>query len=194
MQQPSASRWPTKTMINLLPDEYKNLVEREYQGRILTGMLLFFIITVIISIIFLIPSYFISQIEYSSALDRAEKNIPKSEPDSLGTSDIIKKINNGISLLRISSSDNKVLVNQLIDSLITKKNSLISIKSINYEMRGETAKIDITGVANTRESLLLFVDNLKKEKNFAEVYSPVSNLVKERNVDFSVQIAISPEL
>src|SRR3989338_9784402 len=74
MQQPSASRWPTKTMINLLPDEYKNLVEREYQGRILTGMLLFFIITVIISIIFLIPSYFISQIEYSSALDRAEKN------------------------------------------------------------------------------------------------------------------------
>ncbi|MEK7558510.1 MAG: hypothetical protein AAB507_01645 [Patescibacteria group bacterium] len=178
-------------MINLLPDGYKGQIEKEYRGRLLIVALIFIFLTEIVSIMLLLPSYFISETKYYSALNRTLKDISANGADSLKTSDAIKKINDKIALLKISGGD-KAQVGALINSIVAQKYSAIAIKSINYEMRGSTAKIDVLGVAKSRESLLGFVDRLKKEKYFAEVYSPVSNLVKDRNIDFSIQIAITP--
>ena len=46
---------------------------------------------------------------------------------------------------------------------------------------------------NTNRIVLRFSSAIK-EKYFAEVYSPVSNLVKDKDIDFSIQIAITPNI
>ena len=178
-------------MINLLPDEYKKQIRKEYRRRILIVALIFTFLTEIVSVILLVPSYFISNTKYYSVESHLPKDVLADKTESLKTSDIIKKINDKIDLLRISSAG-KAQINKLINSIVVEKYSTIAIRSISYEMRGDTAKIDVLGVARSRESLLGFVDRLKKDKYFAEVYSPVSNLVKDKDIDFSIQIAITP--
>lgn len=53
------------------------------------------------------------------------------------------------------------------------------------------AVIELSGAANNRRSLLAFLEQLRADKSFTAVDSPVSNLIKENNVDFSLKLRLT---
>lgn len=50
--------------------------------------------------------------------------------------------------------------------------------------------LDITGRAPTRKDLLVFLEALEARGVFGEVSSPVSNLIRETNISFSISAAL----
>lgn len=58
---------------------------------------------------------------------------------------------------------------------------------------GKSATLQLEGQASTRETLIAFVNALKKEKIFKTVESPVTNLIKSQNPALSLKLTLSPQ-
>jgi len=176
-------------MINLLPDNQKEMVRREYLRRRLIVIEVFFITLSLFATILLIPAYFASEAKFKSLKEQAGRlaasETEKASKEMVAEAAEVKR--------RIGLLEQKVVkAAPFIAAAIAKKDEKVIIRSISYEHRGETARIDLRGVAQTRDGLLSFVERLKKESEFDAVHSPVSNLVKDRNIEFMVEIAIAP--
>ena len=105
-------------------------------------------------------------------------------------SSTIESVGRKISVLKIDKKELKV--KDVISLLVAKSGATVSVRSITYERKGDTAKLDLAGTAQGREALINFTNRLRTVREFATVYSPVSNLVKEKNIDFTVSISITP--
>lgn len=174
-------------MINLLPEEYKKNIERKYEMRVFKVILLFILATLITATALLVPSYIISASKHDLAEERSLRVLSFNNEESSKIEAKIREVNVKLSIIKPVL---EVPLHELIKLVVENKGNSVVIRSFNYESRGVTAKLDLLGVAKTREALLGFVDRLEKEKIFAEVYSPVSNLVKEKDIEFVIQIGI----
>lgn len=177
-------------MINLTPDSQKEKILKEYRERLFTLTVLFVVLSTVIATVSLLPSYFISKTKYTALKERADiLNGQGRKADVSKVTLIIQDLNEKLLLLRTEKKN--IEVGTLISDVVENVVPGVKIFNIAYEKRGETAKLDIAGMADKRESLTSFVDKLKKEKLFSEVYSPVSNLVKETNISFNIAIGIA---
>lgn len=59
---------------------------------------------------------------------------------------------------------------------------------INFSYRASAEQIDITGWARSRGKLLVFEDNLKENQYFKTVKGPLSNLIKQSDINFNFKI------
>ncbi|MFZ2522055.1 MAG: PilN domain-containing protein [Minisyncoccia bacterium] len=176
-------------MFNLLPDSIKQEVQVEYQLRRTTVVLVFLIVIQISTLIFLFPSWILSNTKQSGLLLQLEKiEVSSLSSDAVKIQEKIKSINNELNLLNTSLEYPKF--STIVDKIISKKSSSIKLNSFSYS-GGKTWVITIKGIALTRESLVSFVDSLKSDSQFKSVDLPVSNLAKNKNIDFSVILNIS---
>ncbi|MBX4215703.1 hypothetical protein KW797_02025, partial [Candidatus Parcubacteria bacterium] len=162
----------------------------DYGGRRLTVFLSLAIATVFLGTVLLTPSFFISQVKYGSLKAQLALMKEKGDAGEAAMRASVEAVKKKLSLLRMGSVPAPVA--PLIASVVERRGSRVTLRSFDYERRTGGAKLDIRGVAETRESLTSFVDRLKLEPRFAEVYSPVSNLVKDKNIEFTIQIAVAP--
>ena len=51
--------------------------------------------------------------------------------------------------------------------------------------------ITVSGVANDREGLVVFIDDLKIKSGFADVNTPVSDFAKDKDISFILNIKTS---
>ena len=80
----------------------------------------------------------------------------------------------------------------MIGAILLKKRSDIKITQILYQNDGTNGKkITLTGIASSREVLLLFRQALEDSSSFKDVVLPISNFVKGSNIDFSLSLTPS---
>lgn len=175
-------------MINLLPESQESVVMGEYRRRLIVVTLSLFTFVCFLSLLFLLPSFILSGVKLKSLSERAALFSDKKleEGDSAAA---LTRLEGQVALMKTRQERRDV--GTLIDTVIARKGGLVVLKGFSYERRGETSKLDVNGTAKTRAALIAFVDRLKEQKEFSEVYSPVSNLVKDRDIDFTVQIGIA---
>lgn len=70
---------------------------------------------------------------------------------------------------------------------------LIPDDVILYEVYNKDLNLEISGKSGNREALLGFEESLKSDGCFSEVLLPLSNLVDKENIDFQMEVVISPE-
>ena len=70
---------------------------------------------------------------------------------------------------------------------------MVKITYFSYEKGEEDGKISLTGKAETRDDLVIFESRLKKELGDNKVVSPVSNLIKEKDLNFSLSLYVQNE-
>ena len=176
-------------MVNLLPDTQKKIIEAEYRFRTILVSLSFFIFFLIISSALLLPAYFLSRGKFSvaSADTAMAASLTKEQADEVRRE--LSLLNEKLSVVSLERPG--LPVSAIISSVVSSRSAEVYIKNMIYESKGGTSKIDIFGTSKTRDSFLVFVENLQPAKIFSEVYSPISNLVKEKDVDFTVQIGIT---
>jgi len=116
------------------------------------------------------------------------------EKGAVTTSDellaVVEDVNKKLGILQ-EDDDRDILVYREVFTPIIQKRGNISIDGLTYE-RAKTGVISVrvTGVSPNREALLEFIKSLEAERLFVAVDAPVSNFVKVRDIEFSLDIEL----
>ena len=170
-------------MANLLPQKERKHFEWEYRFRVVTIVLLFCMATLVFGSVLLLPSYFISQSKGESIERQSEllkKTIALREGDaSIESLFLTKQKIDALVKLQAQVPQTKI-IHAIIQNLSTD----VSVHTFNY-VKGE---MKIAGSAQSRKALILFSDQLKKEKLFNDVDLPVSSLARDSDITFSITL------
>lgn len=136
--------------------------------------------------LFLLPSYFLAR-DHAAASERFRDAVAGTI-DLKEANDIERGASRLNERLQIGNEfENAAVFEALISTLAEVSLRGITISGVSFVRRGEDAVVELAGVSGTREELLLFAEALKASGSFATVELPVSQLVSEKNIIFSVK-------
>jgi len=176
-------------MFNLLPEEQKKEIYTEYRFRLFILIFIFLVITGIIAIILLAPTLFLSSSEYNNlaeGLGLLQKETPELE-NSQNLQTTVEKTNNKLTVLQSGREQTPLLI---WSKVIDDKPSGVKINSFSYSKKDKKVVVIIEGRALVRESLISFAKSLEAQKTFENVNLPVSNLAREKNLDFFITFEV----
>lgn len=186
-------------MINLLPVEEKRKIRRMYRIRVAVVSLCFAAAMIAVSLASLLPSFFAASSKYSAAALSSQMAESENAAVKEDLEKRVKDANRAVSLLAGSGGSSSP--RGLFLEIISRKPAGIRITAISYSAEAPAAKggaqgsppkrVIVGGTAATRENLLSFMNALKSEEMFASADLPISNFVKDRNLDFSINILLS---
>lgn len=177
-------------MINLLPYKNREVVRDEFFRRFIIVFGFGLIVLFLIQVVFLSAIWFF----LDSAVSDAEKGfeLVNGSEDFKNLDVLDSEIERINKMLVVISENEKVPVAATYLSLLVK--SLppgIKLDSMFFEGQSGGSglpSLTIEGMAVKRKELLSFVDVLEKNSVVAEVVSPLSNLLAEDNLNFSLTI------
>lgn len=178
-------------MINLLPQTYKKAVKKEVARRfvVVLGILLLFFFAW--QFFFLLNFKFLTRF-YSHNFESALEDVKKTAAiNNLVDMEIkVDEANNLLTLLSQTQKSNQH-VSENLNAIINNLPPEIKLSSFRYGAdKPSVFKIYLTGSAQNRNALIKFVDRLKALPSFAEIESPVSNLLKEEGASFTISITL----
>lgn len=181
-------------MRNLLSEQNKKIIRREYLTRVFSIGLIFLFITSVLGSVFLLPSFFFSRAKEEAVRTSAEivrKSVEfreKNSPDVL-----LEEVKQKLELL--SSKNGGILVQDIVIKITDEKPRGVSLYRISYmELTEERSRITLTGIASKREDMLSFRKYLEQNTLFSSVRLPVSNLAKDKDIEFSIEIEIESQI
>jgi hypothetical protein len=177
-------------MINLIPIEEKRRMYRDFYFRVVAVAFFMLGVSLLIASIAILPSYFISSVEKNSIDEKL--NVQNNEiipvPDQV-TLAAVKDLKGKLSFIENSEKNKFVFSKNVIGQIISKKVSSIKITEISYQNDIKTGKkISISGVAPSREMLLVFRKALEDDVAFSKVDLPISNFIKGSNIRFYLSL------
>ena len=173
-------------MFNLLPESLKDNIRSNYKIRRFIVVLVFILFLQVTFIVFILPSWLTSFYRENDAIFRTEK-MGQSELASSASSTInmVKSINQKLNV--IDSSLDYLKITPIINTILSNKTKLIYINSLAYTSNSSTTvTFSINGISGTRESLVSFKKDLDKTALFKNIDLPISNLAKDKDIDFSM--------
>ena len=79
----------------------------------------------------------------------------------------------------------------LFEQLLPLVPAGVRFKSLRID---ESNKIVLAGFVSDREQIIKFKDSLESSPHFSDIESPLSNLVKQSNIDFNLSFGFNPEV
>ena len=181
--------------MNFLPEENKILFKKYYLRKLLAvfGILTFSVVAV--GIIILIPMYSLI-LSYKKDLSRELSVYLKKDAELANSAAAleIKKLNSRLDFVEKMSKAKGL--NPVFKNIFDKKNPGVKITYFSYEKGKEPDgedKVYLSGKSETRDEFLVCENRLKKELGDGKVVSPVSNLINEKDFDFSLILNIKNE-
>lgn len=178
-------------MFNLLPESMKEKAKRDYKFRRLLVTLSLVIFLQCSFLIFLFPSWIVSTYKEKEIVSQVA-NIGKSQSitESNSALSIIKSTNKKLDSLNIELEYPRVT--PFINVVLSKKTGAIYITGFSFITTDKkTGTLELSGVSTTRESLVSFVKRLKESGVFKAVDLPISNLAKDKNINFSIGLILN---
>jgi len=142
---------------------------------------------ILVFIILLLAFLYASSYYISNQIENISTNIEKTQsasPDSeISYSKTIKEINEKINSINNIQSEYVLFSNYLMDftKLVPS-----SIKINNLSINQETNVIQLDGYAPIRQNFLQFETNLKNSSIIEKLESPISNLIKKEDINFTL--------
>ena len=173
-------------MVNLLPIENKVLIKKEYLRRLVMTFGSFSFVVVIIAVLLLVFLLFLVNKEkndYGAYLSLEQKHLTFLDEEEVTS--FVADINSKTAAFEENSGKSKK-TSGAIEKIVKAKTKGITID--RFSLSG--GKVAFGGAAKTRNDLLFFVDNLKKEPDFKNIDSPISNFLKESDVKFNISITL----
>lgn len=177
----------------MLPQNYKRNLYRDYWLRVATVALwlLFMLIVVMVVLLILETVKVEFEIKGLEKIKQAEER-QESRQTFLLAREKIKLTNQRTDVLSGLLRVNR-LPGDLFEEVIKLKPASVKIKSLSYATTTSTAgSLSLAGLALTRTDLLKYVDLLKQNPTFSQVESPVGNLIRDKNVEFTLVLTVAP--
>jgi len=177
-------------MFKLLTEKGRQKMIHEYVMRRTAVILLAIIFVLTVGIIGLLPSYMLSNVrndetrEWVNIINRSvglEENEGELQAWLLETNRRLRTLSPKLDVDRPTDFIGQIL-EQRIDN--------ISIENFSWTKTGDKATFLIAGVASDRQALVTFENKLSSSGYFSNVTLPLSDLAKDKDVDF--QIKLSP--
>lgn len=181
--------------MNLLPEENKILFKKYYLKRLFAVFAVLIFSIVVVGAVVLIPMYSLI-LSYKSDLSAELAAYAKKDAELADSAAAleIKKLNNRLDFAEKMSKTKEL--NSIFQNIFARKNQGVKITFFSYEKdkaQGSEGGIHLSGTAETRDDLLIFESRLKKDWGESKVVSPVSNLINEKDFDFSLILRVKNE-
>jgi hypothetical protein len=176
-------------MYKLLTEEPKKKVAREYSLRRALIVVWAVILVTIIGMAGLFPSYILSDARQREVSERLRilGELELSEEDQLLKA-WLADFNLKLKVLSPRFDNKKPSL--LVDKVIATKTPGIRLNSFDWTLENNVETLNVRGVAADRQSLISFEQKLEAQ-GLGEVALPVSNLAKDREIDFRVTLTPS---
>lgn len=181
----------SQPLINVLPDEEKKNLRRNYWIRFFTILLNFIALISAVATLLLFPSYFFSQAKENLAESKLE--IFNKENPELVVNNIYKIISDTNSKLEtLNKEEPPYKVNdKVLSNILSSRTSGIKFSQIlfNKKINGPSV-LEVRGVAINRNSLRNFKTSLDNNPSFSEVNLPISNFLEKSDLIFTISITM----
>lgn len=170
-------------MMNFLLEEDKKIIRKEYWRRLLGLAGIFSFSAILIGTILLFSVFLLLKSEkanFTRQVVISEERLRRSQAENIVP--LVRDLNSKIVFLE-EGWKNIEEKSTVISGILEEKPEGVKINNLFFDKK----KITIQGFSNTRQGLFLLVDNLKK-KGFKKVESPISNIIKEKDIEFSINI------
>ncbi len=177
-------------MINLIPNQEKKKMVKDFYFNLVFVSVCALCVATFIGILALLPAYFFSSSKIRVANNKLE--LQKNNPAPLfdqETSRIIDDLNTKINLIEDAEKNKFSITDKIINTIFSKKSSSIKITQLSYSREASgVKKVSISGVAPSREVLLSFRKALEGSPSFKSVDLPISNFIKDSNIQFYINL------
>ena len=174
-------------MINLLPPKEKEelLLQKNKKLAIVLGNMVLISLACLILVLFSLKFYILAEISYQKIiLDNTERK--HLTQDVLSLKDVIKKYNT--SLVKMDNFYKKEIY--LSDTLKTilgiqrPNGTYLKGIAINRDRDDNKVKVNLSGISDKRDNLLIFKDNIENNEKIENVYFPPDSWVKDKDIIF----------
>jgi hypothetical protein len=176
-------------MINLLPDDNKKAVTREYRWRLIIVASCLMSASAIIGGTFLVPSYLLVLTKARAAADdlaNAQKALESSGSSGIETA--TASLGSKLALLR--NKNPEWGLSSLLSELAAARVNGVTITGIRTNPdKNSGFTLTIVGHARDRQQLLLFTEALKQNPRFSNIDLPIDELVKNADIPYQITLA-----
>jgi hypothetical protein len=169
-------------MFKLLTEESRAIVSREYKLRRIVVIVTSLLLTLAVALVGLFPSYILSKVKQAEAL---ALGTPLQGEEDLET--WLKDFNSKLHALSMGATETKASLD--IEKVLNLKGAGVRITQLKWDDRDAGDSLSILGIAADRQTLLSFERRLKDSGKFSSVMLPVSNLAKERDINFQINLS-----
>jgi hypothetical protein len=186
-------------MIDLLPISAKNTIRKEYRLRVFVVCFAAVSLIFAVALVSFLPTYFSVLSRHEAFLfesQSAELKNRMSQVKEMET--IVEETNKKINLLQSSSVPR---VKDIFLKILESKDSGLIITALSYNSMAVSKKgkedsvspasVSIQGVSSDRATLLAFKDALSRKKEIETVTLPISSLVKDTDLSFSINLVLA---
>ncbi len=175
-------------MFNVLPEQFKKTITTEYYVRL--GALVCCVVCVleVCTIVFLLPSWMVGTIQKKELTQHIAimQDLPVARSSNT-VADTITSLNQLLEVVTTTFVYEKPT--SLLDEILKNKNSNIHIIDYSSTYVDSThASLSITGKSVNRNALVTFVKTLQQDKKFSNIELPVSDLARDSDIPFTLQI------
>ncbi len=176
-------------MLNFLLQKNKKQITNEYLLRVSALLLLFVFISSLLIILLFIPSFFFVKYKNDTVKKQFESVRSKDMTDKDDPVVFIKDVN-ALSAALYDGSPYNFSYSMIIDKIVSLKNNDIKILSINIieENGSGFKKVQMSGIAKTRDALSSYEKDIKSDVFFDSVIFPVSSFIKSSDSEFSATL------
>ena len=178
-------------MSNLIPQLAKKKIAKEYWVRVLTAWSVVWSLALLIAAVLIYPVYIFTatQVEVQAASAINAQSIVADFDE------VTKQIERANHQARLVIEDDRIIrASDYVNFFDSFETDFVSIDSITYGMAKEQiGPITLTGVAATRESLADLRDQLLDAPAVEVVDLPISNLARDRDINFTITVTVLPE-
>ena len=180
-------------MSNLLPQENKKQVYKEYWVRVFSVWALLLALGAVSIAVLFLPTYIL----LSARIDTLATNEQKELASSTVTyKDVKTSLNEATTYVtqldkELAQFDIALIIKEL-DKETTPAILITSVSLVAGEVEGEDGtRLSVRGVAQKRDDLAKYVERLKRNPYFSEAKVPVSDLAQAVDSEFTATIVVN---
>ncbi len=171
-------------MFKLITEEEESKLMREYSARRTVVILLVLSAVLTVGFVGLLPSYLLSQARKSETLERHRVSSILGGTEGKDSKAWLARTNEKIA--NLTPEPDTETPSYFMGALIRAKASAISINTLSWNSKSR--KLSVSGIAVDRRALIQFEEALNALGLFSSVLLPVSNLAKESDINFSIEL------
>ena len=181
--------------MTLLALQYEKNIRKEKILRLASGFLIVLNVVILAGIAFMMPSYFLLVLSRDDILRGLEAIKEGFEQKSFkNADDDIKNVNILISDYE-TAQKKKMEFAPILSKISSVTPSEIKISYLHFrKINDGTFSLLIRGNSSRRGAFLDYLSALKALPEVENVMSPISNLLKDRDLDFSLEVKFKKEI
>jgi hypothetical protein len=159
------------------------ILRREYRLRFITAFLMGIALAILISIIFILPSYTLLSF-YEKSYEKSSTSEEQLTNQKMNQ-EYLQKLD-GVHELSQKIDTNSVNHLKVIQKLSEYAANSVTFNVVELSSTGEGLDITLRGQAVSREALLSFEDKIDSDTNFTGFDIPIETLTKPTNISFNI--------